>query len=89
MCLICALCERDILSNYCSVFQISPNDCEQCLIKASEVYAEVGRGKTVAKQHVTLAELYEEQGNLEKAVEQYQIAADMFSGEVRWNILCF
>ena len=31
---------------------------------------------------MTLAELYEEQGNLEKAVEQYQLAADMFSGEV-------
>lgn len=31
---------------------------------------------------MTLAELYEEQGDLEKAVEQYQEAADMFSGEV-------
>ena len=61
--------------------KVSHEDCEQCLLKATEVYSDVGRGKTVAKQYMTLAELYEEQGNLEKAVEQFQLAADMFSGE--------
>ncbi|XP_035204535.1 beta-soluble NSF attachment protein-like [Stegodyphus dumicola] len=61
--------------------KVNPKDCEQCLIKASEVYSDVGRGKTAGKQHMTLAELHEEQGNLEKALEEYQTAADLFTGE--------
>lgn len=32
---------------------------------------------------MTLAELYEEQGNLQRAIDEYQKAADMFSAEVR------
>ncbi|GBM26548.1 hypothetical protein AVEN_170971-1, partial [Araneus ventricosus] len=60
---------------------VSPTECEQCLVKAGEVYDDVGRGKTAAKQHVTLAELYEEQGNFQRAVEEYQKAADMFTVE--------
>uniref|UniRef100_A0A2L2YLG1 Beta-soluble NSF attachment protein n=2 Tax=Parasteatoda tepidariorum TaxID=114398 RepID=A0A2L2YLG1_PARTP len=59
----------------------SPNECEECLTKASELYDSVGRGKTAAKQHLTLAELHEEQGNLKKAVDEYQKAADMFQAE--------
>ncbi|KAG8187280.1 hypothetical protein JTE90_019169 [Oedothorax gibbosus] len=61
--------------------KVSATDCEACLIKASEIYDDVGRGKVAAKQHMTLAELYEEQGNLQRAVDEYQKAADMFSGE--------
>ncbi|KAF8787996.1 beta-soluble NSF attachment protein-like [Argiope bruennichi] len=61
--------------------KVSPNECEQCLVKAGEVYDDVGRGKTAAKQLMTLAELYEEQGNLQRAVEEYQKAADMFTTE--------
>ncbi|XP_054711601.1 alpha-soluble NSF attachment protein-like [Uloborus diversus] len=61
--------------------KVNPNDCEKSLIKASEVYADVGRGKTAAKQHLTLAELYDEQGNVERARDEYQMAADMFSAE--------
>ncbi|GFY75236.1 alpha-soluble NSF attachment protein [Trichonephila inaurata madagascariensis] len=61
--------------------KVSPSECEQCLIKASQIYDDVGRGKTAAKQHMSLAEQYEEHGNLQRAVDEYQKAADMFKAE--------
>ncbi|GFR07987.1 TPR_REGION domain-containing protein [Trichonephila clavata] len=76
-------------SAYISEKDVSPSECEQCLIKASEIYDDVGRGKTAAKQHMSLAEQYEEHGNLQRAVDEYQKAADMFKAEVSTYLVLF
>ncbi|KAJ2948408.1 hypothetical protein O0L34_g7647 [Tuta absoluta] len=68
--------------------------CISCLLRALEIYTDMGRFSMAAKQHQTLAELYEsncfKQGNLTDqlpwnevalAMQNYEKAADYFNGE--------
>ena len=51
-------------------------------LKAIEIFTDMGRFSVAAKQHVTLAEIYEQDVvDLEKAMLHYEQAADYFKGE--------
>lgn len=53
-----------------------------CLLKAIEIYTDMGRFTMAAKHHQTIAEVYEtEAADLERAVQHYEQAADYFKGE--------
>lgn len=59
-----------------------PNESVNCLMKAIEIYTDMGRFTLAAKHHQTIAEVYEtEAADLEKAVQHYEQAADYFKGE--------
>ncbi|CAG0894074.1 unnamed protein product [Darwinula stevensoni] len=58
------------------------NEAISCLLKAIEIYTDMGRFTMAAKHHQTIAELYEtEVLDLEKAIQHYEKAADYFKGE--------
>ncbi|KAG4080059.1 hypothetical protein HA402_007614 [Bradysia odoriphaga] len=62
--------------------QIDPNEAIACLMKAIEIYTEMGRFSIAAKHHQAIAELYEGEGNdLQRAVQHYESAADYSRGE--------
>lgn len=53
-----------------------------CLLKAIEIYTDMGRFQMAAKHHQTIAEMYEaEPTDLQRAVQHYEQAADYFKGE--------
>lgn len=53
-----------------------------CLLKAIEIYTDMGRFTIAAKHHQTIAELYEnEASDLQRAIQHYEQAADYFKGE--------
>lgn len=53
-----------------------------CLLKAIEIYIDMGRFTMAAKHHQSIAEMYETDPNgLDKAVQHYEQAADYFQGE--------
>ena len=53
-----------------------------CLLKAIEIYTDMGRFSIAAKHHQTIAEIYEsELADLDRAVQHYEQAADYFKGE--------
>lgn len=53
-----------------------------CLLKAIEIYTDMGRFTMAAKQHQNIAEIYESEVlDLERAVQNYEQAADYFRGE--------
>jgi len=59
-----------------------PNEAVNCLLKAIEIYTDIGRFSIAAKHHQTIAEIYEtELADLERAVQHYEQAADYFKGE--------
>ncbi|EEB20034.1 Soluble NSF attachment protein, putative [Pediculus humanus corporis] len=59
-----------------------PNESVNCLLKAIEIYTDMGRFTMAAKHHQTIAEVYEtEAADLERAVQHYEQAADYFKGE--------
>lgn len=43
--------------------QVDPNEAVSCLLKAIEIYTEMGRFQIAAKHHQTIAEMYENEGN--------------------------
>ncbi|CAH0562040.1 unnamed protein product [Brassicogethes aeneus] len=52
------------------------------LLKAIEIYTDMGRFTMAAKHHQTIAEMYETDAvDLERAVQHYEQAADYFRGE--------
>ena len=60
------------------------NDATQAissLQKAVDIYLDMGRFVVVAKTHQTIAEIYETQSEIEKAMKHYELAADFFKGE--------
>lgn len=58
------------------------NEAVKCLLKAIEIYTDMGRFTMAAKQHQAIAEMYEtEFTDYERAVHHYQLAADYFRGE--------
>jgi len=59
-----------------------PNEAVSCLLKAIEIYTDMGRFSIAAKHHQTIAEIYEsEVADLDRAVQHYEQAADYFKGE--------
>lgn len=53
-----------------------------CLVKAINIYTDMGRFSVAAKHHIMVAEIYEgEDSDIEKAVEHYNKAADYFQCE--------
>lgn len=59
-----------------------PNEAVSCLLKAIEIYTDMGRFTVAAKQHQNIAELYEtECVDLTRAMQHYEQAADYFRGE--------
>lgn len=58
------------------------SEAVNCLIKAIEIYTEMGRFTMAAKHHQTIAEMYETEAvDLDRAVQHYEQAADYFRGE--------
>ncbi|KAG8313296.1 hypothetical protein J6590_006856 [Homalodisca vitripennis] len=59
-----------------------PNEAVNCLLKAIEIYTDMGRFTMAAKHHQTIAEMYETEAvDLDRAVQHYEQAADYFKGE--------
>ncbi|KPJ11784.1 Soluble NSF attachment protein [Papilio machaon] len=59
-----------------------PNEAVSCLLKAIEIYTDMGRFTVAAKQHQNIAELYEtECVDVSRAMQHYEQAADYFRGE--------
>lgn len=53
-----------------------------CLVKAIEIYTDMGRFTMAAKHHQSIAEIYESEAvDLDRAVHHYEQAADYFRGE--------
>lgn len=52
-----------------------------CLLKAIEIFTDMGRFTIAAKHHQTIAEIYEaDLVSLDRAVQHYEQAADYFKG---------
>ncbi|XP_047102083.1 alpha-soluble NSF attachment protein [Schistocerca piceifrons] len=59
-----------------------PERAVASLLRAIEIYTDMGRFTMAAKHHQSIAELYEtENVDLERAVQHYEQAADYFKGE--------
>ncbi|KHJ78906.1 Aromatic-di-Alanine repeat protein, partial [Oesophagostomum dentatum] len=62
--------------------KINPQLAVDCLLKTSEIYTDMGRFNMAAKNHVTIAELFEtECPDTEQCIQHYQKAADYYKGE--------
>ncbi|KAF4527636.1 hypothetical protein B566_EDAN016196 [Ephemera danica] len=58
------------------------NEAVSCLMKAIEIYTDMGRFTMAARHHQNIAEIYEtEAPDLEQAVKHYEQAGDYFRGE--------
>lgn len=58
------------------------NESVSSLLKAIDIYTDMGRFTMAAKHHQTIAEMYENEANdLARAVHHYEQAADYFKGE--------
>jgi len=65
-----------------NAFSLFVADAVNSLVRAIEIYTDMGKFSMAAKHHQTIAEIYENEANdLEKAVEHYEQAADYFRGE--------
>ncbi|XP_071791391.1 alpha-soluble NSF attachment protein-like [Asterias amurensis] len=59
-----------------------PQEGVKVLLRAIEIYIDMGRFTIAAKHHISIAEIYEnEMVDLEKSVENYERAADYYKGE--------
>jgi len=59
-----------------------PNEAVNCLMKAIDIFTDMGRFTIAAKHHQTIAEIYEsELVDLDKCIKHYEKAADYFRGE--------
>ncbi|XGW02749.1 hypothetical protein V3C99_014629 [Haemonchus contortus] len=62
--------------------KVNPQLAVDCLLKTSEIYTDMGRFNMAAKNHVTIAELFEtECPDTEQCIQHYQKAADYYKGE--------
>lgn len=62
--------------------KVDPNEATSVLLKAVEIYTDMGRFTIAAKHHITIAEIYETEAvDIEKAIQHYEQAADYFKGE--------
>ncbi|KAK7870841.1 hypothetical protein R5R35_014425 [Gryllus longicercus] len=59
-----------------------PEEAVSSLLKAIEIYTDMGRFTMAAKHHQSIAEIYETEAvDLERSVQHYEQAADYFRGE--------
>ncbi|XP_074648244.1 alpha-soluble NSF attachment protein-like [Tubulanus polymorphus] len=59
-----------------------PNEAIRVMMKAIEIYTDMGRFTVAAKHHMTVAEIYEtELVDMEQAISNYEKAADYYKGE--------
>uniref|UniRef100_A0A2P2I5H3 Alpha-soluble NSF attachment protein-like n=1 Tax=Hirondellea gigas TaxID=1518452 RepID=A0A2P2I5H3_9CRUS len=59
-----------------------PNESVNCLMKAIEIYTDMGKFTMAAKHHQAIAEIYEtEIADMPKAIQHFEQAADYFRGE--------
>lgn len=62
--------------------KVDPNQAIRCLERTIELYQAMGRFTTVAKHHISIAEIYESDlVDFGKTILHYQTAADYYSGE--------
>lgn len=60
----------------------NPQEAVNCLLKAINIYTDMGRFSVAAKHHMMVAEIYEsEASDITKAVEHYSKAADYYQCE--------
>uniref|UniRef100_A0A663F8M5 Alpha-soluble NSF attachment protein-like n=1 Tax=Aquila chrysaetos chrysaetos TaxID=223781 RepID=A0A663F8M5_AQUCH len=74
----------DIYARAANMFKMAKNWSEaiNCLIRAIEIYTDMGRFTIAAKHHISIAEIYEtELVDIEKAIAHYEQAADYYKGE--------
>jgi len=59
-----------------------PNEAVNSLLKAIEIYTDMGKFTMAAKHHQSIADIYEtEVADMEKAIQHYEQASDFFKGE--------
>jgi alpha-soluble NSF attachment protein len=59
-----------------------PEKAVQMILKAAEIYTDMGRFAMAAKNHISVAEIYDtEAPNMEAAMKHYAKAADYYKGE--------
>ncbi|BFZ11865.1 hypothetical protein BsWGS_14904 [Bradybaena similaris] len=64
----------------------NPNAAVSAIHKAIEIYTDMGDFKIAANHHITLAEIYaSELSDIEKAIQNYEQAADYFKGEESYS----
>ena len=63
--------------------KVEPEKAIQCLTKATEIQRDNGKFQLVAKYHEDIGKLFEDMGKSDKAVENYEIAAQYFRSELR------
>ncbi|KAH1180836.1 hypothetical protein KIL84_001770 [Mauremys mutica] len=74
----------DIYARAANMFKMAKNWSEaiNCLIRAIEIYTDMGRFTIAAKHHISIAEIYEtELVDIDKAIAHYEQAADYYKGE--------
>ncbi|KAE9553472.1 hypothetical protein FO519_003301 [Halicephalobus sp. NKZ332] len=60
----------------------NPNKAVDMILKSADIYTDMGRFPMAAKNHVTVAEIYENEApNKEAALKHYAQAADYYKGE--------
>lgn len=60
----------------------NPQEAVNCLLKAINIYTDMGRFSVAAKHHMMVAEIYEgEESDIPRAVEHYSKAADYYQCE--------
>lgn len=72
-----------LISYFSNIFvYVFYSEAVKALLKAIEIYTDMGRFTMAAKQHQSIAEMYEtEFVDFDKAIYHYQQAADYFRGE--------
>ncbi|TPP58552.1 N-ethylmaleimide sensitive fusion protein attachment protein alpha [Fasciola gigantica] len=78
--------KHDAASHYVdasTVFKkIDPQKSIDCLMRAIEIYTDMGRFTIAAKHHMTVAEIYETVlADMDQAIRHYEQAADYYKGE--------
>lgn len=59
-----------------------PHKAVECLQKGNEIYTDMGRFTMAAKNHMSIAEIYENEiADLDNAIRHFEQAADYFKGE--------
>ncbi|XP_067940058.1 alpha-soluble NSF attachment protein-like [Watersipora subatra] len=59
-----------------------PTEAIACLLKAIEIYTDMGRFTIAAKHHITIAEICEQEtADVELAIKHYATASDYYRGE--------
>uniref|UniRef100_A0A452VH57 NSF attachment protein alpha n=1 Tax=Ursus maritimus TaxID=29073 RepID=A0A452VH57_URSMA len=74
----------EIYTRAANMFKMAKNWSEaiNCLMRAVEIYTDMGRFTIAAKHHISIAEIYEtELVDIEKAIAHYEQSADYYKGE--------